>query len=155
MRALLIAALAILSGSVTHSMAAEVQFVGGFTILGQSGICPEGDQRGDEYVVRFRPRNVGDNPPDSNLNVYDRVDARGYRLVNSSFNQNFKTVEAYFVGAGSGEIDHAVRVRFVDQSPATIRANTAFVSIVGEVRGWDFQPDCTVRFRVSANRRLD
>jgi hypothetical protein len=145
-----------------HAQAAEANFFGGLTITAQSGVCPDGDDRGNLYVANFRPANVADNSESSHLNIFGQSSARGFSLADGSFSNIPQRVEALFIGQGAGEIDNPVFVRFTAQRPrtaagvaqGTINAQTRFIDITGTIRGYEFEPNCTATFALSLTRRL-
>ncbi len=50
-------------------------------------------------------------------------------------------------------VDNTVRVKLLSQKPAALTPETEFVSVIGQIRGYDFQPDCTITFRMNLIRR--
>jgi hypothetical protein len=146
-----------------QAQAAEARFFGGLTVTGQSGACPNGDQRGAVWVASFRPANVADNSENSHLNIFRQSHTQGFRLNDGSFDNTAQRVEAFFIADGAGEIDHAIFVRFTAQRPRTatgaaqgaINAQTRFIDITGTIRGYDFQPGCTVTFALSLTKRFE
>ena len=146
-------ALAVVAASPVS--AAEVRFYGAFVVTEQAGTCPNGDQVGQRFFARFRPRNLGDNPPHSDLNLFEISFAQGFRLFDGAFGGSFKQVQATFIGGGSGlNEDNPVRVKFLTQEPSPIKANTPFVNITGQIKGYDFQPNCTVTFSLALTKQV-
>lgn len=142
-------ALSLLCLTAIPAEAAEVEYFGGLVITGQSGDCPGGDYVGTRYVTRYRPAGVGDNGPNSDLNVFDpRGNARGHRLDGRNFDTQFRRVVATVVSGGSGLVDTPVRIRFLTES-----RNPDFVRVDGEIKGFDFQPQCTHTFLYAGVRR--
>jgi hypothetical protein len=162
MRSILTAAAAAMM-FVQPAAAAEVRFIGGATITAQTGTCPNGDMRGNAYGVRFRPAAVGDNGNNSHLNLFSGSFAQAHRLNNGSFGNVERQVEASFIGYGSGPSDNAVFVRFTSFRPrtnagaaqASVDGNTRFIDVIARIRGFDFQPACTVTMAVSLTRVFD
>jgi hypothetical protein len=146
-----------------HAQAAEARFFGALIVTAQTGACPNGDLRGDAWVASFRPANVADNSENSHLNTFHQSHAQGFRLNDGSFDSTAQRVEAFFVADGAGEIDHPIFVRFISQRPrtaagvaqGTINAQTRFIDITGTIRGYDFQPGCTVTFALSLTKRFE
>ena len=150
MKALYIAAASL---ALMLSPAHAVQWIGGASIVAQAGTCPFGNAVGDRFFVRFRPSGLG-NDANSNLNFFDDSFAQGHRLNNGRFTTTFKRVTATSIGGGSGSNTDTF-VRFTSQNPATLTATTPFINIVGQIRGYDFQPNCTVTFRAAVTLRVE
>jgi hypothetical protein len=132
-----------LSGAATAQE--QTRWVGAGSISDQTGTCPNGNRIGDRFFVRFRPSGLG-NGPESNLNLFDQGFAQAHK-ANGRFSRRFKRVQYLNIGGGSGSNSETF-VRFRSQSPSRLTTTTPFIDIVAEIRGYDFQPRCTVTLRV-------
>ena len=148
--------LGLLSMAALPASAAETQYIGGLTILSQTGTCPEGNQVGNNYLARYRPRNIEQNGPHSDLNIFRQSSALGHRLFNASFTSSLQKVQATRIAGGSGTDTLAQSktfIKFTTQTP--VAANTKFVNVQGSIQGFDGQPACTVNFLMSGALRTD
>jgi hypothetical protein len=128
-----------------------VQWQGVYQIIAESGDCPY-DDTGATGIARFMPPVTPDNGPGSKLTFFvGRQYAESYR-ASDEFTRRFQRVEAAFIG-GTFDKMRYVRVRFASVEPADITADTPFVQITGQIRGFDGRPDCTSTFRMVAAKR--
>jgi hypothetical protein len=143
-----------LIAATLQAHAAPVRWQGEFMITGSSGTC-DYDPTGDFGRARFRPGIGGDNGSWSAFSVINSRNAYSYRLNDGLFNTTFKTVDTMGVGDGFGPIDNVVKVKFDTQSPATIKATTNFIEITGQIKGYDYMPQCVINFKMALFKRID
>jgi hypothetical protein len=149
----LVAIFAILISGLAAAEAQPAQWQGEFTIVSQSGICDR-SVPGDFARVRFRPGIGGDTGIDSSISLFFSRQTMNLTLREALFGRRFKLVETMYIGDHAIPIDNPVKVRFSSQAPNTITTETDFINIEGEIKGHDFQPDCTVVFKMALFRRV-
>ena len=137
--------------TISQAQAAMVIWRGSFYISGKSGTCTAYDPTGDTYNVRFVPRNVGTNGPDSRFSLFKDFYAQSFRLVNGSFSSTAKTVQFASIWDSVGSPGFSVKVQFNTQSPTTIAATTNFIHVQGVITNYDWMLGCSVNFRMSLN----
>jgi hypothetical protein len=64
-------------------------------------------------------------------------------------------VETAYIGDIATPIDNVVKVKFSTQKPATLTIDTDFIDVTGQIKGYDFQPDCTVFFKLTLFKRVE
>jgi hypothetical protein len=151
--------LVLLSTVAVPAEAARVRWEGHYLIKQSDGACDSYDPRGTRGNVHFEPQLAGtDNGPGSSFALYRDLFASGYRLASGrgNFNENFKTVDAIYAGSGIAADETAtVRIRFTRQNPSKIETSTNFITIVAEIRNFDFMPGCNVTVHMALIRRLN
>jgi hypothetical protein len=151
--------LVLLSTVAVPAEAARVRWEGHFIIKEAAGTCDAYNPRGTRGNVHFEPQIPGsDNGPGASFMLYRDLFAAGYRLSSGrgNFNENFKTVDTVYAGSGFAPDETAtVRIRFVRQRPDRIEASTNFITIVAEIRNFDFMPGCTVGVHMALIKRLE
>lgn len=128
----------------TESLSAQSRWMGDFVVTGKSGSCPDYDPTGERYIVRFQPGGVGANPAFTFLNLHGRNWVMGYKKATGKFNTVFQPVQTTMIGASIGTATSYIR--FATQAPATIAATTRFITVTGQIRGYDYMPACVVAF---------
>ena len=135
--------------------AAQVNFIGTLTIVGQSGTC-DYNRVGERFSANYRPANLGDNNSDTNLTLFSERFALGFRKDNGLFTTSFQTVEWVSLGGGFGSDDGiTVQLRIITQSPAVLAANTAFVILNGSILNYDFDVGCAIVFQSAFVKRVE
>jgi hypothetical protein len=108
--------------------------------------------------VHFEPQvPSSDNGPGASFVLYQDISAAGYRLQSGrgNFDDRFKVVDTVYTSSGFGPDETAtVRVRFRSQRPETIEATTNFLTVVAEIRNFNFMPGCSVVVHMSMTRRV-
>ena len=156
-RALLSMAVALVTGllSFAPAEAAQVNFIGQFTIVAQAGVC-DFNRVGERYSARFRPANLGDNNEDTNLTLFSDGFSLGFRKNNGSFNNTFQVVDWVSIGGGFGFDENiTVTLKILTQAPQTLTASTPFLYMTGQIQNYDFDPGCVVLFTSGFTRRVE
>jgi hypothetical protein len=130
--------------SATDALAAQSRWMGDLVITAKSGSCPDFDPVGDRYVVRFQPGGVGTNGASTFLNLHGRNWVMGYKKAAGRFNTAFQPVQTTMIGASIGTATSYIR--FATQAPAAIAATTRFITVTGQIKGYDYMPACVVTF---------
>jgi hypothetical protein len=147
----LLLALSGLGAQATEAEAARVRFWGGLVITAQSGTCPNGNEVGSRYAVRFSTDTA---MAPSTLSLLRSEHAYNYR-VDGRFTATYKAAETVAIHDFGGDPGNAVRVRFTSQSPSTVSSTTNFINVTGQISGWDEGASCVVTFRMSLTKRPD
>ena len=148
---------AVIAGMVgwAPAKAAQVNFIGTLTIVGQSGVC-DYNRVGDRFSAQYRPANLGDNNSDTNLTLFSDRFALGFRKDNGLFTTSFQTVEWITLGGGFGFDENiTVQLRIITQSPTVLQANTAFVILNGSILNYDFDVGCAIVFQSAFVKRVE
>jgi hypothetical protein len=141
------------------SAEARETFFGYGQIVGRNAAkCTDWDPLGDRFVVRYRPPIAGtDNGPDAHIGLFYQNGARGLNVpggVNVGANSAFKFAPSVNVFDGWGIVNQPVQlIRYLVQAPANLTPTTQFITIIGQIRNWDWQLGCTVTFRFSLQKR--
>lgn len=128
----------------SESLAAQSRWMGDLVVTGKSGSCPDFDPTGDRYTVRFQPGGVGTNGAVTFLNLHGRNWVMGYKKATGKFTTVFQPVQTTMIGASIGTATSYIR--FATQAPAAITAATRFITVTGQIRGYDYMPACVVAF---------
>ncbi len=135
--------------------AAQVRWHGEASITGKSGTCPDYDPTGNFMRARFRPGLGGDNGTNSEFSFFFDSFAQSFGLNNHLFDATFRTVDTMQIGDGFGPVDNVVKVKFVTQAPATLTFATNYITVTGEISGYDFMPLCTAKFTMKLLKKLN
>jgi hypothetical protein len=156
----ILTAVALTAAATSPSYADPIEFFGGLTVFQSSGACPDFDPVGERLIARYRPPIPGtDNPNQTILTLFQQTNARAYRR-SGPLSFNFQVMENMQIGGNFGPDDARpggpeMRLISIEREPDTINTtvNTVFMSIVGEIRGYDFMPNCVARFRLAVGKR--
>lgn len=133
--------------------AGPVAWQGEIMITAKSGPCG-GVRPGDFAAARYRPGIGGENGFDSYVTLFNKREARGYKLAGNLFGNAFLQVETMYVGDVFAPFTITpVEVRFTFQQPAVVTARTIFIDVKGKIRGFDGLPGCTIDFKLTVARR--
>jgi hypothetical protein len=141
-------ALALCASTAGMPQAQAAEWFGEFDFIGGTEECVH--VPGARLDALFRPQNVGGNGQGSRFSVFGQTFAENFDLAKGNFNEDYKKVNAYVVGAFAGPVDdHAVRVRFTSVRPSRIRADTPMLQISGQIKGYAFEStNCVMDFRM-------
>ena len=134
---------------------ARERFEGHFQIISKTGSCPNFNPVGERAFANYRPANIADNGPDTRLGIFFQNGARGFRVagrVNVGANAAFKNVFGVIVFDGP-DVVPGQQMRFISQDPPVVNATTRVIVIVGEIRRFEFMPNCTVRFQLTVQKQ--
>ena len=135
------------------SVQAAPRFEGALIVFAKSGTCPDYNPVGTELTVRFRPGGIGDNPTDTGFTFMWYNGGFNIRVpgaITSSFKAGNLSEMFDFV-----DTSKIATIRFTSQKPASITPTSPSVFAIGEITDFDGMPGCTVRFRMSAVKRLN
>lgn len=137
--------LACLAGSASLAHA-EIEFEGSLCLTSVSPACQPAWSKGACFAARYAPRLIGSNGADTELSMFDRTFAIGFKLAsgNPVAATNY-SVAMYKVARGGYR--HGVGFRFMSQVPATPLANTPSITFTGVFTNWDELAGCSVTFR--------
>ena len=101
------------------------------------------------FNIRYAPRNVGANGPDTELSLFNPGFAAGFRLASGNpVSSTPYTVTIAKVARGG--YTYPVGFRFATQIPAVPTLTTATISMTGFFTDWDQIAGCTYGFRAAA-----
>lgn len=136
-----------LAGSTSLAQA-EIEYEGSLCITAVSPACQPDWDKGGCFGVRYAPRSIGTNGPDTELSLFDRTFAVGFKLASG----NPVAASPYTVSMAKvarGGYRYNVGFRFISQTPAAPLASTPSITFTGAFTNWDELPGCTATFRGS------
>lgn len=111
---------------------------------------------GDRYFARYRPGTLGGNPVDTHLTIFKTDYAQGFARKNGNFPVGtLVTAQSVAIGSGFSTAPYNVSVKVTSQEPSNWTVITPSIAIIGTIKGYDAQPNCTVTFRLGLGRSLD
>jgi hypothetical protein len=131
---------------------AQDLFRGVFSIVSENKPCPEASFVGDYGFIRLK---VGAGGEGSAFTLYQDDIAQAFRLGGGTFGSDYQRVDSLSAVATFSATNSPIFVRFSEQKPAVIRSNTSFVSLTGQIRGYQGTRKCIVTFRASLARNFD
>ena len=152
MKLILAAALAL--GFVSTAVTAQtVEFRGAACLTSVSASCPaSGWTVGDCTLLRYSPPNLGTNGAITDFSLLGQSYADNYSLATGTLvGLAMKPVDAYHVGRTGYK--YAATMRINKQTPTTLLATTASVSLTGNITNFSNSLSCNVAFRASAALR--
>lgn len=156
MKSLISALLVAVGGLLLASpaSAATVEWRGGGYLTSASQACLDDGYLPTEYVsVRFRPRGLGDNGPNTKISFFHPLFfATSYVRMNGNFAKSFKPVVSGGVGGGPYVIDKGAKLK-ATMTPSSVKAGTQTVRIVGEIRYYGGTVGCNMTFDVNLTKR--
>lgn len=136
----------------TASAQSDFLFRGSFSIIGKNQACAGPSPIGEDGLIRL---SVAADGQSSAFTLYYPRYAQAFHLTGSLFNTTFQQVLSMIVQTSFSRVTHPVSVRFTQQSPRTIAANTNFLSFVGTIKGYGAKTDCLVSFRAALTKNID
>lgn len=133
-----------------NAQAANAIWRGDAFITSITGTCAKYDPTGSHLHVRYLPRNLGTNGPDSRFALFLPDYSQGFYLPNNAFSPTARTVQYKSIwDGGAFSPGFPVTVAFTATSPLQITATTQFLSIQGRITNYDFMQGCTINFRMA------
>jgi hypothetical protein len=124
------------------------EFIGTLKVLTGNAGCNDGwNPAGGEFNGLLYPLSANPSENYSQFSIFDRVWTMGLRVSNTNFGATLKNAATTVVGKGIGSFTS--KISFSSQAPSTIVATSKFVSVSGQIAGFDANPDCTITFRFS------
>lgn len=150
MKRILLATIVI--GTLVGGAQADDRFYGGFIVKAQSGECDFNlvDNRGTALLRPKSPENDS-----AKLSLWQSNEfVQAFERENGNFpvgagEPTLKVSTMAVSGGGFGKIDNPVFVKFNKQTDLSKN----FVDIVAKIKGYEFQPDCTVTVHISLIKR--
>ena len=148
---LVVASFLALSGMVSLAQA-ETEFNGSLCFTSVNTACQsQGWNAGGCFGVRFAPRNVGTNGADTEISLFARDFAVGFRLASGDPVAAVPfTVTAAKVARGG--LTYSLGFRLTSLTPTVPTTSTGSLSFVGVFTNWDQITGCTVNFRGAGTR---
>lgn len=146
-----------LAAAMTAALAtpglAETEFRGGLCFASVNAACTAvGWNAGTCFSIRYAPRNVGINGPDTELSMFDDGFTVGFQLPSG----NPVAAAPYTVNAAKvarGGYVHPLGFRLTAHGPAAPTTATPFITMTGVFTNWDETVGCTVNFRAAVTRQ--
>jgi len=127
-------------------------FRGVFSIVSKNQACVGRNPVGDAGIIRL---SVAADGGASAFALYQPNIAQAFRLEGGLFNASYRRVQSLTTSARFASVRHSVLVRFAQQRPTAIGANTSFVSFVGFIKGYGARAECVVAFRAALTKNID
>ncbi|MEJ8574933.1 hypothetical protein [Microbaculum marinum] len=133
--------------------AATEEWRGGVYLTAETPACAEDGYQDREYVnVRYRPKGLGDNGPDSRISFFHPLFfATSYRRT-GNFTKSYKPVQGGGMSASVWAFENTPRLK-LKQSPARLKPSTPSVYITGVIRNYGDYVGCTMSFEGSLTKR--
>ncbi len=125
-------------------------FRGVYSIVSKNQACVGRNPVGDAGIIRLSVAAGA-----STFALYHPNNAQAFRLEGGLFNASYRRVQSLTASARFAPVRHPVLVRFTQQRPTAIRANTSFVSFVGSIKGYGARAECVVAFRAALTKNID
>jgi hypothetical protein len=149
MRKTLLLAAALVAG---HTAAAEarIRYQGVFHIFANTG-C-NGNYVGRTFRAGYLPAGLSDNGSETTLSLFDTRSARNFKL-SGSMTTAPKPAQATEIFNFTSSIDNTPTLRFL--TSRSFAAAPTFVTVEGEIAGFDWQPTCRISYRLGLIKRPD
>ena len=135
----------------TCANAAHIEFSGSLCLTAANPTCTaNGWSAGACFATRFQPPIVG-NSVQTKLEIFSRTYATDFaRASGSLIGTAFLPVTVTKV-AGAG-YQYNATMRLTSQIPAAPTSSTPFITMIGDISGWDEIPGCVVTFKAAHTR---
>ena len=133
------------------AIAERVEFSGSLCLTATNATCSaNGWNAGGCFATRFLPPNIGDSP-NTQLSIFSRTYATNFiRSPGSLVGRTYRPVDVTKVAGGGGT--YSATMRFTTQTPTAPTTSTEFLTMTGNVDGWDNIPGCVVTFKAAHTR---
>jgi len=131
---------------------AEIEFEGSLCLTAVTTACQPDWQKGSCFLVRYAPRSIGSNGPDTELSLFGRTFAVGFKLPSG----NPVAATPYTVSMAKvarGGYSYNLGFRFASQTPSAPLATSPSITFTGAFTNWDEITGCTVTFRGATTLR--
>jgi hypothetical protein len=97
--------------------------------------------------VGYEPPSVGRNGPSTGLGItIGPFNHYSFVLPSGALNGSYQTVNVEHIGLGPQA--YTAKMKVTSQQPPTITIMTDFISLVGEINGWDDIAGCVATFDI-------
>ncbi|MEJ8571472.1 hypothetical protein [Microbaculum marinum] len=149
-----IGGLAMIAASASMASAETVEYRGVAKLYKFSQACLEDGYKSTEKAnFRYRPPNVGDNGPATRFAFHFSYWATGFIKMDGDIGDSFVPVIGQGFSTNYSDYGYQPEVRFTQHAPSKVKPKSKRVKLRGDIQGFSYLPDCSVKFRVNAKRR--